>query len=229
MRLGARLVLALDTATLTLSAALAEVDGAEVRVLEERAVPPPKPHSDSLPAVLLELLAAHGRRLEDVGGVCVGLGPGSFTGLRIGVATAKGLAYGRKIPLGGASSLHAMAEAAAWSAPEGALLCACLDARKGEVYSATYRVLRGAAVPEGAEQAGKAAALGEALRRAGGARIFGSGATACAADFAGLTLGGGPETPPAGAVAMLAGPALGAYDAAAVLALEPRYVRISYS
>ena len=80
------LVAALDTATLTLSCALLEVDGAGATLLAERSEPAArKPavgatggHGARLPAVLTELLATHGRRLPDLGGYAVGLGPGAL-------------------------------------------------------------------------------------------------------------------------------------------------------
>ncbi|MFL5272386.1 MAG: tRNA (adenosine(37)-N6)-threonylcarbamoyltransferase complex dimerization subunit type 1 TsaB, partial [Anaeromyxobacteraceae bacterium] len=145
------LVAALDTSTLTLSCALCELAGEAVRIVaarEERAPAKPLPkgpaggHGGRLPGVLLELLAEAGRDLRDVEAYAVGLGPGSFTGLRIGLATWKGLAYGRRRPLAGASSLAAMALAAAPSAPGDALLVPLLDAKKGEVYAGFY-VARG--------------------------------------------------------------------------------------
>ncbi len=224
------LVLAIDTATLTLSVALAEVEGASVRILEERFVGPPRTHSDALPAELLSLLAAHGRTFPEVNGLVVGLGPGSFTGLRIGLATAKGLAYGRKIPLAGASSLHAMATVAAQSAPEGARLCACIDARRHQVYAAIYRVENGAARVEVPEAPYAPDALAAQLGQSNTELplwLFGDGVEAHADVFASIPhrSNGGPRTPSAAGLAHLAAPSLGPYDAASVLALEPTYLR----
>src|SRR5690349_7954361 len=148
------LVAALDTSTLTLSCAVCAIDGASVRVLaarDERAPAKPGPqgptsgHGARLPGVLLEVLAQAGRDLAEVEAYAVGLGPGSFTGLRIGLATWKGLAYAQRRPLAGASSLAAMALGAAGSAPEGALLVPLLDAKKGELYAGFY-VARGGLV-----------------------------------------------------------------------------------
>jgi tRNA threonylcarbamoyladenosine biosynthesis protein TsaB len=75
---------------------------------------------------------------HDLDAVAVGAGPGSFTGLRIGMATAKGIAFAAKCPLWAVSSLAALAHAVLLER-ELALIVAVLDARKGEVYTGTYR------------------------------------------------------------------------------------------
>src|SRR5512145_407600 len=143
------LVAAVDSATLTLSCALVELSaGAAPRLVGESHERAPATgfgggHSARLPQALLDLLAANGRALADVEGWAAGIGPGSFTGLRIGLATLKGLAYAQRRPLAGASSLAAMALEAAPSAPTGALLVPLLDAKKGEVYAGFYRAVAG--------------------------------------------------------------------------------------
>jgi tRNA threonylcarbamoyladenosine biosynthesis protein TsaB len=237
------LVAAVDSASLTLSCALCEVAGDGVRVVaarEERASGKAGPqgptggHGGRLPGALLELLAERGLALADVGGYAVGLGPGSFTGLRIGLATWKGLAYGRQRPIAGASSLAALALAAAPSAPAGALLVPLLDARKGELYAGFYRAEGGLVSAAAPEVALAPAALAERMAALAdeGARPFacGEGLGAHAAALAALPrLDGAPATPPAAAVAALCAAALqgSAYDAARLYALEPHYVRKS--
>jgi tRNA threonylcarbamoyladenosine biosynthesis protein TsaB len=74
--------------------------------------------------------------LTDVAGIAVSIGPGSFTGVRIGLSTVKGLAYGTDIPAIGISTLQAIAARVAGF--EG-MVCPVLDARKGEVYGAIFR------------------------------------------------------------------------------------------
>jgi tRNA threonylcarbamoyladenosine biosynthesis protein TsaB len=133
------LLFGLDTATLTLSAALVQRERGVDRLLARADVPPPTHHSDLLPALIAQLLAEAGAGLGDLAAFVIGLGPGSFTGLRIGLATAKGLCYAARVPLLGASSLTAMALAAAPDADEGELLVPCLDARKSEVYCGLFR------------------------------------------------------------------------------------------
>ncbi len=73
---------------------------------------------------------------EELEGIAVAAGPGSFTGIRIGVATARALAQGLSIPAVGVLTLEALAESVAGS---GMLICPLLDARRGEVYGALYR------------------------------------------------------------------------------------------
>src|SRR5512138_1272778 len=164
------LVAAVDTATLVLSCALVELSpGDPPRVVgasDERAPASGKGggHGARLPQALLDLLAASGRGLGDVEGWAVGIGPGSFTGLRIGLATLKGLAYARRRPVAGASSLAAMALAAAPDAPAGALLVPLLDARKGAVYAGFYRRDAGGVTPVQPEADLSPDALAERLR-----------------------------------------------------------------
>ena len=77
-----------------------------------------------------------GIRAGELDGLAVTVGPGSFTGLRIGISTIKGLAHALDKPVVGISSLDVLA----WQcADRSYLICSLLDARKGEVYSATYR------------------------------------------------------------------------------------------
>lgn len=71
--------------------------------------------------------------LENVQAVAVGLGPGSFTGLRVGLAAAKALSYARKLPIAGASSLQALA----FGQP--GLVCAAIEARRGELFTQLFR------------------------------------------------------------------------------------------
>jgi len=237
------LLAAIDTATLTLSCALLEVGPGGVRVLAERveraapraAAGGTTGHGARLPEALVELLRGQGRGLPDVDGWAVGLGPGSFTGLRIGLASVKGLAYANRRPIAGASSLAAMALAAAPAAAEGALLVPLLDARKGEVYAGFYRRLGPAEValvrPDAALPA---AAVLEALAGLPEGRAavgFGEGYAPFAAVLGGALprLETAVEGPTAAAVGRLAAPALlGApFDVARLSALEPHYVRKS--
>ncbi|MCP3163745.1 tRNA (adenosine(37)-N6)-threonylcarbamoyltransferase complex dimerization subunit type 1 TsaB [Myxococcus qinghaiensis] len=134
--------LALDTSTLTMSLALVErgPDGA-VRAVEHSVVRPPVKQSEALPGVVGELLARHGLKLAELEGLVVGLGPGSFTGLRIGLATVKSLAYATGLKVAGASSLAAVA----LEGPEDVPLYCLAVARKDDLYLGAY-VRRGTTV-----------------------------------------------------------------------------------
>jgi tRNA threonylcarbamoyladenosine biosynthesis protein TsaB len=93
-------------------------------------------HTGSLPLLVERVLGDAGVALEDVEGIAVSIGPGSFTGLRIGLALAKGFAFAGALPLVGVPTLEALAWVAA-AAPE-TTVCAALDARKREVYAALF-------------------------------------------------------------------------------------------
>jgi N6-L-threonylcarbamoyladenine synthase len=125
------------------------------------------------------LLDANGLAISDVGGVIVGRGPGSFTGVRIGVATAKGLAHGLGCPVWGVGTLDAIAWA---SASSDVTLAVVGDAMRGEVYPALFRCCGGRAermtpecVAKPADVAAQWAALDRPLALAGnGLRKYGT-------------------------------------------------------
>lgn len=129
-------ILAFDTSTFAASAAV--VDGGTV--LAESSVLQRAGHSERLLPLVDEVLARAGLPLGAIDRLAAGLGPGSFTGVRLGLATAKGLQLATGIPLVGVSSLDALA-ASAWGV-EGPLVAA-LDARRDEVYAALFRQREG--------------------------------------------------------------------------------------
>jgi tRNA threonylcarbamoyladenosine biosynthesis protein TsaB len=233
-------ILALDTSTLSLSLAVARVAGGEARVLAGRDRGPGGPnHSVLLPGLVDEVLREAGVALGDLGGIAVGLGPGAFTGLRISLSLAKGLAYAAGLPLGGASSLQAMALAAARLAPDAGAIVPLLDARKAQVYAGFYRPAPSGVepLPGGApEVVAPPEAVAEylaGLDAAGPLVLLGEGYFAYRALLDEATEGrrhrpieGLPETPSAAEVAVLAVPTLGR-DAARNFALEPNYLRAS--
>lgn len=98
-------------------------------------------HSRTLLPMAEHLLGDLDRSVGDLELVAVAHGPGSFTGLRIGMAEAKGLCWALRIPAVGVSTLEAMA----WGGPdrEGAMLCCAMDARRGQVYNALFTVKDG--------------------------------------------------------------------------------------
>ncbi|MDF2500462.1 MAG: universal protein YeaZ [Anaerosporomusa subterranea] len=125
-------ILALDTSTIVSSVALAESD----RLLAEITLQTKKTHSEHLMPHIADLLDKASQKRSDLTAIAVSIGPGSFTGLRIGLATAKALAYTLKLPLVGVPTMAALAFGC--YAP-GVTLAPMLDAQKGNVYFALYQ------------------------------------------------------------------------------------------
>jgi tRNA threonylcarbamoyladenosine biosynthesis protein TsaB len=124
-------ILALDTATLVSSVALATRD----TLLAEITLQTKKTHSELLMPHIAKLIDMAEVAKSDIKAVAVSIGPGSFTGLRIGLSTAKTLAYALHIPLVGVPTLAAMA----YGCPvPGVILAPMLDAQKGNVYQALF-------------------------------------------------------------------------------------------
>ena len=97
-------------------------------------------HSRTLMEMAKDMLVNCGLTPQDIDTVAVAAGPGSFTGVRIGMACAKGFAWGRQLPLYGVSTLEAMVRGAAYA---DGLWCACMDARKQQIYNAVFAMERG--------------------------------------------------------------------------------------
>jgi len=130
------LILAFETTAKAGSVALLE-DG---KLLAESYQNTGLTHSQTLMVMAEDMLKAAGKTVSDLTAVAVAEGPGSFTGVRIGVAAAKGLAWGGELPCYGVSTLEAMAETLGiW---EG-YVCPCMDARRSQVYNALFYVNRG--------------------------------------------------------------------------------------
>jgi tRNA threonylcarbamoyladenosine biosynthesis protein TsaB len=125
------LVLALDTTTRVSSSALSR-DGV---ILREMAGDPSKPQAARLPGDLVTVLQETGITLAEIDLFAVATGPGSFTGLRIGIATMQGLAFAQRKPLIGVSGFDALASIATVDAN----IATWVDAWRGEVYAALYR------------------------------------------------------------------------------------------
>lgn len=119
---------------------------------------------------------------EDFSAIAVTLGPGSFTGLRIGVATAKGLAMAARLPLFGSSTLRCLAAGA--TPDEGDRICSILDARKKEVYAAFYRCKKNKIIKEGDHLVLPPAVLAEKLT--GDELLVGDGAVSYRDIFIGI-------------------------------------------
>jgi tRNA threonylcarbamoyladenosine biosynthesis protein TsaB len=142
--MGPRLLL-INTATPAGSIALTSGEQVVAELLLNLATP----HSDRLLPGIDQLLHATGSTLAGLDALAVVVGPGSFTGLRVGVATAKGLALGAALPLVGISSLQTLAcQVPGTTLP----VCALLDARKQEVYAGLYQWRDGLPQPLGEER-----------------------------------------------------------------------------
>ena len=145
------LVLAFDTSTLI--GALGWISAprsAPVHRLEafaEAALPASPGHAETLLDRIDLLLETGGHRIDQVDLVVYGRGPGTFTGLRIGLSTAKGLALARGVPLIGLSSLECLA----LSAGAEGLVAPVIDARRGEIFTALYEVNSTAGRPSAKE------------------------------------------------------------------------------
>ncbi|GAX88796.1 tRNA (adenosine(37)-N6)-threonylcarbamoyltransferase complex dimerization subunit type 1 TsaB [Effusibacillus lacus] len=123
--------LAIDTATQALTVAVGEPD----LLLAEASVVVKKNHSNRLMPLIESLLASLDLQPDELKGIVVGHGPGSYTGVRIGVTTGKMMAWTLKVPLVGVSSLNGLAR---HFAALDALVCPMFDARRKQVYCSLY-------------------------------------------------------------------------------------------
>ena len=130
------LILAFETSAKAASVALTE----NGKLLGESYQNTGLTHSQTLMVMAEDLLKQCGKTVEDVTAVAVAEGPGSFTGVRIGVAAAKGFAWGRQIPCYGISTLEAMA--VSLGIYQG-YVCPVMDARRSQVYNALFYVNQG--------------------------------------------------------------------------------------
>jgi tRNA threonylcarbamoyl adenosine modification protein YeaZ len=182
-------VLGFDTATRATTVALLNTDSDEA--VERRDDPPagarPR-HTTRLMALVMDVLGAAGAEWADVDRIAVGVGPGTFTGLRIGVATAHALARAREIEMVGVSTLHSLAcgaiDPGAGGAGSGSgsreAVMAVIDARRGEVFAAGWAAAdaaRADAAPLFSQRALAPEALAQAMRADGRAwLVVGDGA-----------------------------------------------------
>lgn len=132
------MILCIETATGVCSAALCD----ENRVAGTAEAPPGMSHAAQLTVIIQRLMEENRIRATDLDAVAVSKGPGSYTGLRIGVSAAKGIAYGAGIPLLAINTLEAMCSGYGSLYPgdlqPGTLLCPMIDARRMEVYNAVF-------------------------------------------------------------------------------------------
>jgi tRNA threonylcarbamoyladenosine biosynthesis protein TsaB len=214
------IILGLDTSTLSAGVAVWDGDGARLLAESRRAV---TTHSEFLVPLIDETLRRAGLRVAEVGGIACGAGPGSFTGLRIGLATAKGLCFALGRPLALVSSLAAVAA----RAPDGRV-CATLDAHKAEVYAAVFEVRDHLPLLVDEELVLPPAALAARLAALAPLDIVGGGALRYRELIApGVRLLDEEEGPRPGDVARLGGLRLLRGEGDDLAASGPRYIRPS--
>jgi tRNA threonylcarbamoyl adenosine modification protein YeaZ len=167
------LVLLLDTSSAAVTAGVGEVGDGSSRVLAEHALVDGKKHGEALAPLVTRCLADVGAAAADLGAVVADVGPGPFTGLRVGLVTAAAMADALGLPTYGVCSLDALATAVA---DGGEPFLVATDARRREVYWAVYggagERLTDPAVDRPAVVAGRAAALGARRAVGAGARLY---------------------------------------------------------
>lgn len=125
-------ILAIDTSSMVASAAV--MDGQ--KLLAEYIVNHKRTHSEQLMPIIEKVLESSGTGIREIDAIAVASGPGSFTGLRIGAATAKGLAHARGIKIVGVPTLDGLA----FNLPHcQGIICPIMDARRNQVYTALYK------------------------------------------------------------------------------------------
>ena len=142
-------IVGIDTSTKATAVAVLVPDGREVERRDDPAQNQQPRHAEFLQPLLEQALEQAGATWADVTRIAVGLGPGGFTGLRLGISTARALSQGHDLPVVGVSSLEALARGVELATPEeldltgapdaaGPVL-AVIDARRGEVFVAAWR------------------------------------------------------------------------------------------
>jgi tRNA threonylcarbamoyl adenosine modification protein YeaZ len=209
------LLLAIDTATSAITVALHDGDG----VVAESSLLDARRHGEYLAPGIAEALEKAGRTPGEVTAVVCGTGPGPFTGLRIGLVTARTFAFACGIPVFGVCSLDALAHQAWLEDADGLGLSfvVATDARRKEVYWARYDLTDGGVVRRGEPMVAKAQAIADEVRAL---PVIGRGAILYA-DCFGRRLG--PLDVSAGALADLAACRLAAGEE--LPAAEPMYLR----
>ena len=142
-------IVGIDTSTASTAVAVLVPSGRELERRDDPASHEQPRHAEALQPLLEEVMEAAEIGWGDVARICVGTGPGGFTGLRVGISTARALSQSHDLPIAGVSSLEALARGVEMASPKelelpghpdthGPVL-AVIDARRGEVYAAIYR------------------------------------------------------------------------------------------
>ncbi|MBV9310788.1 MAG: tRNA (adenosine(37)-N6)-threonylcarbamoyltransferase complex dimerization subunit type 1 TsaB [Solirubrobacterales bacterium] len=157
------MILAFDTATEATTVALCEPPSLELELHDHPPTGQRPRHTTRLMPFVVEILSTASVGWEAIDRIAVGVGPGTFTGLRIGIATARALALARGLPLSGVSTLHSLALEAARVAPgdDDRAILAAIDARRGEVFAAAWRGSTELLAPQALSPERLAATLGD--------------------------------------------------------------------
>ncbi|MBI5476402.1 MAG: tRNA (adenosine(37)-N6)-threonylcarbamoyltransferase complex dimerization subunit type 1 TsaB [Ignavibacteriales bacterium] len=132
------IILGIDTATAACSVAIAE----ENKIISEKSLLIPQIHSEKLVPLIDEVLSQAGLQTRDIDGISISIGPGSFTGLRIGLSVSKGLAFAIDKPIVSVATLQAMAleKLLDHQTANAENILSLIDARRDEVYCAMYKI-----------------------------------------------------------------------------------------
>lgn len=163
-------ILGIDTSAVTCAVALIEND----KVLAEFSRTDAMTHSEVLLPAIRSVLDGEGLELSDLDAIAVSAGPGSFTGLRIGLSTVKGLAVSTGLMCASVSTLEALAMNA--SQMNNVTVCALMDARRGEFYHAMFRIEANRPIRLIPDCAAKAEIIAETLKKEASCVIVGDGA-----------------------------------------------------
>ena len=138
-------IILIETSTSLCSTALIEGNS----VVSSRRSDEPRAHASKTALFVQEMLQERGLKVSDCDAVCVSMGPGSYTGLRVGVSTAKGLCFGAGIPLLAVGTLDTLVAQAGENIPAGCRrIVPMIDARRMEVYSAVFDAQSGERLTE---------------------------------------------------------------------------------
>jgi len=169
------IILQIETATTVCSVALAKNgETMAVKELNERNI-----HAEVITSYIEGLMAGSGLKYDDIDAIAVSSGPGSYTGLRIGVSTAKGLCFALDKPLIAVETLESMAQGiiSTGSIADDTLLCPMIDARRMEVYTALFDAKGNVVKPTSAEIIDEESFCGQLQTRK--ILFFGDGAEKC--------------------------------------------------
>lgn len=216
------LVLGLETSTQRSSVALVDEGG----VVASVSLGVPRRHGEFVAPAIRFCLDQAGVQLDGVHGVAVGLGPGLYTGLRVGIATAQSLAAARQLPVVGLSGLDVLAFRERYVRR---LICAALDARRGELFWAFYRSAPGGVQRLGEIELGTADRLAaEIEEQAEECLIVGDGGLSAAEQLRAVGAEvAGPDNawPEASELAELAVPRFIREETQTAIELQPIYLR----